>query len=197
MFSALHALPTAPSRQQSRRTQCAVRASAAAGDAGEQRRQAVGVLAALTLLVATPQALAIPQTSACATNSCDDFDYSGKDLRKEYYTKGSLKRANFSNSDLQGVTLFGADLAEANFENANVRAVCGALDNVVVVTASHHSPPPPPLFPPLPAPCLQLVDANLGQCNLTGANLKSACARRTQSALSGCLTPPPCPQTRT
>ena len=76
MLSAMHALPSAPTRQRAHRTQwrpCAVRASSAAGDTGEQRRQAVAAFAALTLLVATPQALAIPQTSACATNSCDDF----------------------------------------------------------------------------------------------------------------------------
>ena len=34
--------------------------------------------------------------------------------------QGSLKRANFAGSNLQGVTLFGADLMEANFTGANV-----------------------------------------------------------------------------
>jgi len=58
-----------------------------------------GVLAAACLLLASPSpALAIPQTSACATNSCDDGNYSNRDLRAEFYTKGSLKRANFAGS---------------------------------------------------------------------------------------------------
>lgn len=33
---------------------------------------------------------------------------------------GSLKRANFSNSKLAGVTLFGADLSDANFTGADL-----------------------------------------------------------------------------
>jgi hypothetical protein len=60
-------------------------------------RVAAAALAAAVLLAgaAPGPALAIPQTSACATASCDDGDYSNRDLRKEFYTKGSLKRANF------------------------------------------------------------------------------------------------------
>lgn len=81
----------------------------------------MGFLAAVSLgLSCAGAAVAIPQTSACATNSCDDGDYSGRDLRSEYYTKGSLKRAKFNDSNLQGVSLFGADLAEADFTNANL-----------------------------------------------------------------------------
>ena len=50
--------------------------------------RAVSAFAGAVLLAGAPlSALAIPQTSACATISCDDFDYSGKDLRAEYYTK--------------------------------------------------------------------------------------------------------------
>ena len=67
-----------------------------------------------------PFALAIPQTSECATNSCDDKDYSGLDLTKEYYTKGSVKRAKFVGSNLAGVTLFGADLTDADFTGADL-----------------------------------------------------------------------------
>jgi len=67
-----------------------------------------------------PRALAIPQTSECATNSCDDNDYSNRDLTKTYYTKGSVKRGNFSGSNLAGVTLFGADLTDANFTGADL-----------------------------------------------------------------------------
>jgi hypothetical protein len=61
------------------------------------RAAAASFAAAVVLagaLAAPMPALAIPQTSACATNSCDDGDYSKRDLRKEFYTKGSLKRAN-------------------------------------------------------------------------------------------------------
>ena len=42
--------------------------------------------------------MAIPQTSACATNSCDDADYSGKDLRAEYYTKARRARRTRASS---------------------------------------------------------------------------------------------------
>lgn len=70
-----------------------------------------------------PAALAIPQTSACATEPCDGQDLSNKDLRQEFYTKGSLKGANFSNSNLSGVTLFGADLTNANMEGSLLYAV--------------------------------------------------------------------------
>ena len=72
------------------------RAPAAVVDASA-RLAAASFAAAVVLagaLAAPMPALAIPQTSACATNSCDDADYSKRDLRKEFYTKGSLKRAN-------------------------------------------------------------------------------------------------------
>jgi hypothetical protein len=72
------------------------RAPAAVVDASA-RLAAASFAAAVVLagaLAAPLPALAIPQTSACATNSCDDADYSKRDLRKEFYTKGSLKRAN-------------------------------------------------------------------------------------------------------
>ena len=54
---------------------------------------------ALALALNAPIALAIPQTSECATNSCDDNDYSGRDLTAEFYTKGSLERAKFMGSN--------------------------------------------------------------------------------------------------
>mmetsp|Transcript_3791 Transcript_3791/g.12051 ORF Transcript_3791/g.12051 Transcript_3791/m.12051 type:complete len:214 (+) Transcript_3791:3-644(+) len=76
-------------------------------------------LAASASLVAGP-AMAIPQTSACATNSCDRQDFSNRDLREEFYTKGSLVEANFSGSNLAGVTLFGANLTRADLSNANL-----------------------------------------------------------------------------
>jgi hypothetical protein len=72
--------------------------------------------AVLALGAPHPAAVAIPQTSACATEPCDGQDLSNKDLTQEFYTKGSLKGANFSNSDLSRVTLFGADLTNANME---------------------------------------------------------------------------------
>ena len=75
---------------------------------------------ALALALNAPIALAIPQTSECATNSCDDKDYSGRDLTAEFYTKGSLKRAKFGGSNLAGVTLFGADLTDADFTGADL-----------------------------------------------------------------------------
>merc|ERR1719478_1642114 len=75
---------------------------------------------ALALALNAPIALAIPQTSECATNSCDDNDYSGRDLTAEFYTKGLLKRAKFSGSNLAGVTLFGADLTDADFTGADL-----------------------------------------------------------------------------
>jgi len=85
--------------------------------------RAVSVAASVLVAFAMPHAaLAIPQTSECATNSCDGYDYSGKDFSKtgEYFTKGSLKRANFNDTNLTGVTLFGADLSNATFVNANL-----------------------------------------------------------------------------
>mmetsp|Transcript_46761 Transcript_46761/g.119297 ORF Transcript_46761/g.119297 Transcript_46761/m.119297 type:complete len:214 (+) Transcript_46761:80-721(+) len=83
---------------------------------------ALATAAAAVLALGGPQpaALAIPQTSACATEPCDGQDLSNKDLRKEFYTKGSLKGANFSNSNLNGVTLFGADLTNANMQGADL-----------------------------------------------------------------------------
>ena len=82
------------------------------------------IAAALALALATTPAPvgAIPQTSECATNSCDGYDYSGKNFEGtgEYFTKGSLKRANFNDANLTGITLFGADLSNATFVNANL-----------------------------------------------------------------------------
>ena len=43
-----------------------------------------------------------------------------RDLRREFYTKGSLKGANFSGSDLTDVSLFGANLEDANFTGSNL-----------------------------------------------------------------------------
>ena len=99
--------------------------------------------AALTL--SPTAAIAIPQTSECATNSCDGNDYSGKKLAGTgaFFTKGSLKRANFNGADLTGITLFGADLTGATFVNAN-------LTNA------------------------NLGQANLTGADLTGANLSGA-----------------------
>lgn len=65
-------------------------------------------------------AMAIPQTSECATNACDDFDYHDQDLTQTYFTKGSLKRANFRGANLSGISLFGANLEEADFTGANL-----------------------------------------------------------------------------
>mmetsp|Transcript_36964 Transcript_36964/g.104333 ORF Transcript_36964/g.104333 Transcript_36964/m.104333 type:complete len:218 (+) Transcript_36964:108-761(+) len=77
--------------------------------------------AAVAVAFSSPDvAMAIPQTSACATEACDYQDLSNKDLRKEFYTKGSLKGANFSNSDLSRISLFGANLTNANMEGANL-----------------------------------------------------------------------------
>lgn len=74
------------------------------------------------LIVASnpPPAFAIPQTSECATNACDDFDYHDQDLTQTYFTKGSLKRANFRGANLSGISLFGANLEDADFTGANL-----------------------------------------------------------------------------
>mmetsp|Transcript_26022 Transcript_26022/g.49151 ORF Transcript_26022/g.49151 Transcript_26022/m.49151 type:complete len:155 (-) Transcript_26022:1833-2297(-) len=85
---------------------------------GNHMKQVVGAAAAVSLLggvLSAQTALAIPQTSTCATESCDGNDYSNKDLRKEFYTKGSVRKANFSNSNLTRVSLFGATLTGTNF----------------------------------------------------------------------------------
>lgn len=88
------------------------------------RRAFAAALAAasLAMTIGTDAALAIPQTSECATNSCDDKDYSGKNYvgTGAFFTKGSLKRANFENANLEGITFFGADLTGANFKGANL-----------------------------------------------------------------------------
>lgn len=88
------------------------------------RRACAAALAAASLAVTigTDVALAIPQTSECATNSCDDKDYSGKNYAGTgaFFTKGSLKRANFDNANLEGITFFGADLTGASFKGANL-----------------------------------------------------------------------------
>ena len=129
---------------------CAARAESAPAADARARVAAASFAAAVVLagaLSAPLPALAIPQTSACATASCDDNDYSKRDLRKEFYTKaracllahragalarsparvrgqGSLKRANFSGSNLAGVTLFGAVRAAA----AHARSLARAAD---------------------------------------------------------------------
>jgi len=72
------------------------------------------------LVALPPPAFAIPQTSECATNACDDFDYHDQDLTQTYFTKGSLKRANFRGANLSGISLFGANLEDADFTGANL-----------------------------------------------------------------------------
>jgi uncharacterized protein YjbI with pentapeptide repeats len=104
--------------------------------------------AALMLLGSTLPAVAIPQTSACATSICDGQDFSNKDLQKEFYTKGSLKGANFSGSNLRNVTLFGANLEKATFIGADL-----SLANLGQAN---------------------LEGSNLTQANLSGAILSSA-----------------------
>jgi uncharacterized protein YjbI with pentapeptide repeats len=71
-------------------------------------------------IASPPPAFAIPQTSECATNACDDFDYHDQDLTQTYFTKGSLKRANFRGANLSGISLFGANLEDADFTGANL-----------------------------------------------------------------------------
>lgn len=81
----------------------------------------LGAAAACTLMAGAVQpGYAIPQTSICATDACDGNDYSNQDLRKEYYTKGTVRYANFSNSNLQRVSLFGANLTGSNFTDADL-----------------------------------------------------------------------------
>lgn len=43
-----------------------------------------------------------------------------RDLRKEFYTKGSLKGAIFKNSNLSNISLFGANLENADFTGADL-----------------------------------------------------------------------------
>ena len=77
-------------------------------------------MAMTTFFADVGTAMAVPQTSECATNACDDFDYHGQDLTDTFFTKGSLKRANFSGANLSGVSLFGANLEDADFTGANL-----------------------------------------------------------------------------
>ena len=76
----------------------------------------------LVNMVHPPAALAIPQTSICATEACDDNDYSGIDLaaKGEFFTKGSLKRAKFIKVKANAVNFFGADLTNADFTDADL-----------------------------------------------------------------------------
>ena len=89
---------------------------------GQALPSCLGGLVALTFFVATPvyDASAIPQTSACANDPCNDTDYHGKDLTKDYFTKGILKRSNFSGTNAAGVSFFGCDLRDAKFVGANL-----------------------------------------------------------------------------
>mmetsp|Transcript_12042 Transcript_12042/g.43980 ORF Transcript_12042/g.43980 Transcript_12042/m.43980 type:complete len:213 (+) Transcript_12042:79-717(+) len=95
--------------------------------AGDVHKAMLGGLAAGVLLISSvsgvPEAAqAIPQTSRCATESCEDEDYSGRNLTKEgaYFTKGTIKRANFDDVYAVGVSFFGADATGATFRNANL-----------------------------------------------------------------------------
>eukprot|EP00238_Polyblepharides_amylifera_P015419 CAMPEP_0196600616 /NCGR_PEP_ID=MMETSP1081-20130531/95479_1 /TAXON_ID=36882 /ORGANISM="Pyramimonas amylifera, Strain CCMP720" /LENGTH=171 /DNA_ID=CAMNT_0041926463 /DNA_START=598 /DNA_END=1113 /DNA_ORIENTATION=- len=82
---------------------------------------AAAVALCASLASSAPLAVfAIPQTSTCATESCDNRDYSGKDLRNDFFTKGSVKYANFTNANLERVTLFGANLTGSNLTGANL-----------------------------------------------------------------------------
>jgi len=114
------------------------------------------------------------QTSTCATELCDGNDYSGKDLTKEYYTKGSVKFADFTNSNLERVSLFGANLTGAKL-----------VGTPLCLAPRRHQPPhvtasawilsqfttDRPLSVP---PGANLTYADLGQANLTKADLSDA-----------------------
>jgi uncharacterized protein YjbI with pentapeptide repeats len=89
-------------------------------DVGKKRLLASAALAVAMTFADVGTAMAVPQTSECATNACDDFDYHGQDLTDTFFTKGSLKRANFSGANLSGVSLFGANLEDADFTGANL-----------------------------------------------------------------------------
>mmetsp|Transcript_2347 Transcript_2347/g.4766 ORF Transcript_2347/g.4766 Transcript_2347/m.4766 type:complete len:213 (-) Transcript_2347:222-860(-) len=115
--------------QNKRRVKCLARSKSAcvasleqAKTWGESACKLALTATACTMLTIAPAhlALAIPQTSTCATEICDGNDYSNKDLRQEFYTKGSVKYANFSNSNLERVSLFGANLMGANLSGANL-----------------------------------------------------------------------------
>lgn len=98
----------------------APRAEAAPPAAGALRRLAAAAALSAQLVVGSPlAALAIPQTSTCATYACDDYDYTGKDLRKEFFTKGSMKRAKLDGVNAERVTFFGADLTGASLKGGN------------------------------------------------------------------------------
>ena len=47
-------------------------------------------------------------------------DFSGQDLTDSSFAKSALRRANFSNANLIGVSLYGAILENANLEGANL-----------------------------------------------------------------------------
>ncbi len=47
-------------------------------------------------------------------------DFSGRALNDDSFNKANLRNSNFSNADLQGVSLFGANMEEANLTGANL-----------------------------------------------------------------------------
>ncbi|NEP46908.1 MAG: pentapeptide repeat-containing protein [Okeania sp. SIO2H7] len=55
-------------------------------------------------------------------------DFSGRDLTDSSFNGAVIKKANFSNTNLRGVVLFGAHVEEANFEGADLSYA--TLDNI-------------------------------------------------------------------
>mmetsp|Transcript_18795 Transcript_18795/g.56026 ORF Transcript_18795/g.56026 Transcript_18795/m.56026 type:complete len:211 (-) Transcript_18795:173-805(-) len=142
------AATTAPRAARTVRLMCRASAEPEQRSIAKWGAAAAAAVGAVVLSSAPLPAVAVPQTSVCATESCDGMDFSNKDLRTEFYTKGSLKGANFSKSNLTNVSLFGANLADANLSGANF-----SLANLGQAN---------------------LEGANLSQTNVSGAIMSSA-----------------------
>lgn len=80
----------------------------------------------------------LPTPIAAADNYTKEFlvnvDFSGQDLTDSTFTKANLREANLSNTQLQGVSFFGANLESVNLEGADLRNA--TLDSARFVNAN-------------------------------------------------------------
>ena len=80
-------------------------------------------------LVASGPAFAISGGKGGTSGSytpLDDADLSSQNLKDRSFTKGSLRRANFDNSDVSGVSFFGALCKQCSFVGATMRCAQSA-----------------------------------------------------------------------